>query len=285
MTSRNKFSFLLSSIVGIAVALATYATRVKLGDEPMWLSAWAVSQRQQIVLVVLGCAVFQIVNDAWRWYAGARHPAKETLQKLVDEFSKTHFKERTKKNRVTLFRATQGWRVVLYGLSKLSVRNQGHKWRALLSVTWNELYLGVYVRPASVRNSKSASALKVSDHSSECEGVAGLIWEEGGTVELLNLPPVDVARLKSTHKIEDLEEEDPIRIYCAQTNIRRISLAKSFDHFGRHFLGTVIRRSNGTLWGVLLIDSEEAEFGFASEGSDLKTRLDDFARVIGKIVA
>jgi hypothetical protein len=269
----------------MAVALATYATRIKTGDEPLWFTNWAIAHRQHIALVVLACALVQILNDAWRWYTGARHPAKETLQKLVEDFSKTHFKERTKKNRVTLFRATQGWRVFFYGVAKLSLRKQAHKWHALWSVKWNETYLGVYVRPASVRNSKSASALKVSDHPSECEGVAGLIWEEGGTVELLHLPAVDIARLRSTHKIESLPDDDPLRVYCNQTNIRSIDLARSFDHFGRHFLGTVIRRSDGTQWGVLLIDSEDSECTFASEDSDLKMRLDDFARVVGKIVA
>ena len=275
---------LFASVTTVASAVLTYAVKAQPSDKPVWLAQWAIDSRPDLAVGVLSLSIFGSAIEFWRWYADSRHPAKEVLRKIVEDFANSSFRNKTKKNRITLFKATRGWRVLLYGIFRLPLRKKSHKWKALWRVKWSGTYLGVYIRPASVRNHKSTTAFHVSDDPRECEGMAGLVWEEGFCM-LPNLPHLDRDEVRSFASWSDVPSRHALRDYSAATNMRDLTLLCSMDHFATHFMGSVIKKSDGTIWGVLLLDSEEAQCPFPPEGGTFKERFDDCARIVGKIVA
>jgi hypothetical protein len=284
MSLNRTFLALFSAATAISSAFLAFAIKAQPSDNPAWLAQWAIANRPNLSLGVLVLSLSAALAESWRWYVDKRHPAKETLAKVIDDFAKTMFRDQTKKNRITLFKATNGWRVFVFGTLKLLFMDKRHKWKALRRVRLRRTYLGVYVRPAAVRNHSSCTAFEVSDDPRDCEGVAGVVWEEGLCL-IRELSPLDRDEVRSFKSWEDVPVGHRIREYAEATNISSLALLQSMDHFARHFMGTVIRRADGTNWGVLLLDSEERECPFPLDGGNFKVRFDDCARIIGKIVA
>lgn len=275
-----------STLGSLLAAWVTYSTRVSVGDEPKWLVDWTLANRSTAAALLLVVTVMIAVADWIRLYLSSRHEQKNILLKIISDYSKTLFADRTRHNRLTLFKLTNGWRVWIWALIRLPKFDKSHKWLALLRVNPRATYLGVYLRPNGVRNRTSCAAFRVSDDPEECEGVAGLIWEQGYVI-LPNLPRVTRSKIRELDSLQDLPADDPVYQYAEATNVRDIRVLKACDHFARHFVGSVIRKGDGTSWGVLLLDSEDDDCVFATEGdaSALHAqRISDCARIIGKIV-
>jgi hypothetical protein len=285
MRPRTSWLVALSTITSFVAALVVYASKVSAADWPQWLSEWFISHRPLLALGLLCLSILGTLVEAVRWYIEKRHGAKGALQRLLDAFANSEFKGRAKKNRLTLFKTTSGFRVFSYGLIRLPLLDQVHKWRALKRLRPRWKYLGVYLRASEARNRKSTTALRVSDSADHCEGMAGLVWEEGACM-LANLPRISAARVRDVAKFDSLEASDPIRIYAESTNIRDLVLLQSMEHYARHFMGYLIRRQDGTPWGVLLLDSEEDVCPFPTDaaGGVFGQKLAMLAQVFGILI-
>lgn len=285
----KKKSVLLISFAAVstlAAKAASFAASAKVGDDPKWLSAWALGHRAELALFVFGLAAIGSVIEILRAYLDDRHQFKRVIEHLVDDCAKHTFPDRQKQNRLTVFKVTAGWRMFFWSLVRLPVLGKPHKWRAAFRLRWGSEYLGVYHRPALVRNRKSSTALRVSDSAEECEGMAGQVYEEGFCL-VSDLPTLTKQQVAVVSSLESLPSDHPVVVYARATRITSIELLKSFENFGRHFIGVVIRNSDGRPWGVLLVDSEESKcpFPLPSGGGVVKDKLDYYARIIGKLVA
>lgn len=78
------------------------------------------------------------------------------MGKVLADFSKALSKDRMKWNRLTLFKATNGWKQLLWSAVTLPLLDKSHKWRAWRRIKARGKYLGVYLRPSEVRNVRSA---------------------------------------------------------------------------------------------------------------------------------
>lgn len=270
-------------MTSVVAAVAYYAIRTRPGDEPGWLSSWAISQRPLLTASLL---VLTIAGAATEWIRALLSDDIENtrvLQRLLDDFSTREFPLRGRQNRLTLFRALPGWRAWWVGLRRLPIFAKGHKWAALRRLRFQDVYLVVHLRASDSRSRKSAVALHISDQAEGCEGMAGLAWEENhcfkGNLNKLN--PKDVRAIET---LDALPIGHPIREYAEQTNVRDITLLRSVDNFARHFMGTIIRKSDGTPWGVLLLDSEDDRCPFTATGGSFAERFNDLAGLLGKFV-
>jgi hypothetical protein len=278
---------LISTACALLAAAVAYSSRLNVGDEPAWLVNWALEHKSALAIWLFALSSLVAIVDWFRNYLERRHQSKQILDKVLNELSKTLFPGSARSNRVSLLNQTKGWRIFLWGLVRLPLFSSGRKWRALWRLKWRSRYLGVYLRPTDSRGPKSTSAFRVSDISSECEGVAGLVWDCAGQKMLMNLPEVDVQAIRAMQSSQELQQNQSVREYAATTNVDDIRLLKACDHFARHFYGTLIRKSDGSPWGVLLLDSIDVKCPFEVNGnpSDVfMQRFNDYARVIGKIV-
>jgi hypothetical protein len=291
LRKRSLVFVFITSLTALVSYVATYSARVKLGDEPRWLTDWLLAHNAAIPFAVLVLSVITLLGESWRAYVEYRHPAKSALVRLLNDFAKTRFSDNLKRNRLTIFRATQGWRVWMNGTLRLLFStsfNNRHKWRALFRVKPHLTYLTVYMRPLATRNVHSTVALRISDTTRKCEGVAGRIWDEGSAL-VPDLPHLDPDTVRGVKQLSDLSETDDIRRYAKATNLDNedgLVIMKSMDHFARHFIGYAIKTSDGKHWGVLLLDSEEAvcPFGANKAGGELGKWMIDRARLFGSLL-
>ena len=278
----------LSTLTLLASAAVTYALRVQPGDPPAALSRWFIENRPLLALGLLVIAVTTALLEWIRFFTAQRTERKTAIQRVVDDFAETIFKGAVRQNRVTVFRAISGWKVWRNGLAILHVGRDLAKWQRLWRVKTHATYLSVYVRAAASRYVSSATALQVSDDPAKCEGVAGRVWEEGLFV-LTDAPPITPEQVRATKCLSELSANHPVRIYAERTNVaeERLTLLRSMQHLGHHFCGSVIKRRDGTLWGVLLVDSDDASCPLKDKVQrDLIIyRLSERARLLGLIVA
>ena len=274
----------LSTVTAIVSSLVAYSTKLQPTDEPQWFSSWVYGKRATLAFALLALSWLGAIVEWVRAYLAERHHDKAVLQRIVDDFARTQFKSRVRKNRLTVFKVTSGFRCFGYSMVRLPLLEKGYKWRAASRLKFRSNYLGIYLRASETRNVKSTTALRISDNPDECEGMAGLVWEETSCI-LPNLPKIDPADVRRVSSLDALPFDHPIRQYARATNIRDIVLLQSMENLARHFMGYIIRRSDGTPWGVILLDSEEEHCPFETPGgAPFAEKLSDCARVLGKVV-
>jgi len=284
---RSRFIAGLSFLATVLGAAVAYAVRVKQGDSPAWAVNIAIDHRAALALWLLAVTFMVAALDFTRAYFDARHQTRFVLDRILGELSKTLFPQGGRHNRITLFNCTSGWRVLAWGLVRVPFGKR-HKWRALSRLTWSGRYLGVYLRPTDSRGRKSTAAFRVSDESSECEGVAGRIWDLAGQWMIYDLPKIESRDLRKIASQQELEANPLVRDYAAKTNMLNFHTLDVCDHFAKHFYGTLIRKSDGSAWGVLLLDSFEDLCPFIDNGRpslSFVQRFNDYALIIGKIVS
>lgn len=276
---------LFAALSTLLAKAASLANSVSEKDWPADLSVWLVAHKKELAFWVFVSTAIGAVVEVVRAYLDERHQFKKVVEHLVDDCAKQCFQSRGKKNRITLFKVTVGWRHFLWGLVRLPLLGKPKKWAALFGIRPTNSYLGVYYRPADVRNRKSATAFRVSDLADECEGMAGFVYEEGFCL-VSDLPAISRHQVHTLSDLNSLGSSHPVKKYADATRIHDLRLLKSFENFARHFIGVRISRSNGTTWGVLLVDSEEQSCPFPSPsgGGKVKEQLDQTARMIGKLV-
>lgn len=285
MRSKSKALLTLSTATSVFAALGYYATRAKEGDPPTWLSGWALSHRPTLAQWLLGLTLLTAITEWIRAIWTDRLENRRVLQRLLDDFSAREFPLRSRKNRLTLFKAMVGWRAFLIAVRRLPLLRKPHKWKALRRIRFGDTYLVVFLRASDARSPKSAVALRVSDQAASCEGMAGLAWEENFCFKgnLAKPNPDDVHRLRTW---DSVPATDPIRQYAEETNVKDIVLLASVDNFAGHFMGTLIRRADGKPWGVLLLDSEDEACPFTTNttGGAFGQRFNALAGLLGKFV-
>jgi hypothetical protein len=229
-------------------------------------------------------AVLDLLKDYW----DRRHQTDLVLDKILNELSRALFPNAARHNRITLFNRTRGWRVFLWMLIRMPVRSKAYRWKAMWRIRWMGDYLGVYLRPMGTKGKKSSAAFRVSDVSEECEGVAGHIWDLAGQWMIYGLPKVDTKVAHNIASQQELDSNQTVKTYAADTNMLSYKVLYTCDEFARHFYGTLIRKSDGSPWGVLLLDSFQEECPFIANGNPIESfinRFNDFALILGKIVS
>lgn len=271
----------------LAAGVAAFFARASaLADQPVAslgvMEAWLASQRGTLLnatlVVAWGVAFIELIRE----FLDARHVARPTLQRLIDEFSKEHFPSTERHNRVTLFKETHGSVIRLWGLLrcwKLIFPSNFRVWR---SIRWGERYVGVYVRARGARNRHSSISWRIGDMNTQCEGVAGQIWEDGAMVELSADFPVDHEKVKAARSMDAFPAGSPEMEYARETNIKTIESYQLIGNYSKHFCGTIIKRG-GVQWGVLLIDSQEDNCRFPP-GSVAQGKLAELALMLGRII-
>ena len=282
-----KIVALVSTVTALLAGAIAYIDDLDENDPP-WLIAYAVKYKSKIALALFVLTVLLALGDWFRSYIDERHQEGLVLNKVLNELSRTVFPQGARRNRITLFNLTSGWRIFLWGLVRIPIFGKAHKWRALFRVKWMDDYLGVYLRPTDSRGRKSTAAFRVSDNDGECEGVAGRIWASAGQVIVAELPRVDAGDIRRIASLSQLEANATVKEYAEKSNMLNYHGFDACDLFARHYYGTLIRQSDGSPWGVLLLDSFEDVCPFMADGEPSESfvqRFNDFATVIGRVVS
>lgn len=242
--------------------LSEYASRVRPGDSPRWLSVWASTNRSSIALSVLLLSTLVPINDIIQRRNARRHAAQPFLQRLLDEYASRYFqKQSERKNRLTIFKETSGWSALLYAFVFLRGFRSWATFRRICGVRPGKKYLGVYARSSEARNKRSFTLLRISDDARGCEGMAGHVWENGSCC-VVDLPAVTQAEIQKVSRLSGLPPDHPVRIYAESTGLQadeKLVVLKAVRFPARHFIGELIRCPDGQRWGVLLLDSEDPD--------------------------
>lgn len=255
----------------LVMAFAVYAQGLENLEDPNWFERAALifqeSALTSALIAAVALAVVEVGEKVAGGFAYRRSVVKACLDRLVDQCE-----GRPRHNRLTVFRVVYGPRAFFHSVLSLRwtwwSRRKRHKWKRLFEIDWTEKYLVVYERSSGARNQRSAVAFRVSDRKQDCEGVAGLTWEEDFLTKE-NLPSVtrrDVKAVTEFEAINRMRKQNAIRQYVERTNIKSLSMLRSIDTYSKHFMGQVIYRpGSGRRWGVLLLDSEEEVSPFPSQ--------------------
>jgi hypothetical protein len=206
-----------------------------------------------IVGLLLMLAVLAALLEFFRKLWEERHPHKDLIEWMLDDFVKKHLGDGRRTNRLTLFKQTKGYRLKLWYYLRVG-RSPRDRYRsvAVKSLQWTSRYLGVYVRSSHSRNPKSTTAFYVDDAGIDTEGVAGRVWEEGKKkVSVRHLQPITRSAVRA------LSDEDPsswpsnLREYAEVTSIRSLVTYRAMDAFPCFFYGCQVRGPRGKMWGIL----------------------------------
>lgn len=278
----------LSAVGTIMAAVASYASRAARGDKPTWLVDWAIANRGTLSVIVLCIAALGTAWEVLRHYLEKRDPHRKVLYVLVADLSKHLFPGGARDNRITLLKVGSGWGVMFRGLLNIvTFRLKEHKRKALWRIQLRDKYARSYLRPADCRSPISHASFRVSDHSHECEGVVGLVWDRG-QVMLFDLPRVDRAAVQPLKTQAELDAKADLMEYATTTKVSDLRLLKSCNNYARHFFGVVIKRNDGSQWGVLLLDSIADDCPFIENSVPSARFTDcfsDYARLMGRIVS
>ena len=283
-----KIVAVMSSVAALLAGTIVYIDDLDSASDPPWLIDFAAKHKSKIALGLFVLTLLLTAADWLRSYVEGRHESKRVLAKILNELSGSLFPNGARRNRITLFSQSSGWRLFFYGLLRNPLWGKPHKWKALFRLKWREDYLGVYLRPMDSKGRKSTAAFQVSDDSQECEGVAGRIWDIAGQWMVTDLPRVETRAIRRIASQSELESNAAVKAYASKTNMLSYRGFDACDHFATHYYGTLIRRSDGTSWGVLLLDSFVEECPFTMDGEPSPSfvqRFNDFATIIGKIVS
>lgn len=126
---RRKNLLLVAFAAGSALLAkaAAYAAAVRSGDEPTWLSSWALEYRAPLAVAVFGFASVGAVVEVLRAYFDERHEFKRVMLHLLDDCATHVFRNRAKQNRLTIFKVTSGWRAFAWGLIRLPIGEKRYK--------------------------------------------------------------------------------------------------------------------------------------------------------------
>ncbi len=276
------------AIIGSVIATAAagflgYASVLDPSDGLVGFRRHLYDSRAWLALAVGVFALVARLKHYWDQYFAERHKFKPALERLVNGYSHVQFPGRERQNRVTLFKRTSGATLKLRGFTELwRLLTEPGRAKYLWGLDWRSDYLAVYVRAKGARNRRSPIAWRVSDDPEGCHGVAGMIWDEAGMVDLTLDAVPDVKQVATIRSIGALPPDDQTRKYLEGSNVRSIASVRSMKNFGRHFCGTIIR-AGGHPWGVLLIDSTEDVCCFGPD-SVPRDELGRLAVTIGQVL-
>jgi hypothetical protein len=277
--------FLLALLVGAVTWIAKPEADSK-APHSVWqdLAAWTRDHSSGITFVLAGAIAALALFKEWPSSFGYQ---RSTLEKLLDQFAKEQFKGRAKVHRLTLYKEVSGRYAYWVGRWRLFRRHgdQSRKRAALETIDVRARYLYAYARASEARNRRSTAAWKVSDRKDECEGIAGLAWEEGFCVAP-DLPKLKEGSLSSISTLYDLPQTDVRTKYAASINVKNPALLRAMDTYARHYMATVVL-VGGKPWGVLVLDSESTMCPFSANGSggSVGKQFKSFAKQLTHVLA
>lgn len=179
---------------------------------------------------------------------------------LLNELQKMIFKEERDRgeplhnHRVTLFRQGQCWRWGLWpwGGWLVPVERSGHMTR------------------------KTKTVFRAPDDPNRLEGVAGLTWSTRAIVAIGDLPDLNASA--SALQEADIEKYASKTLVTPEWVKKRIAEKKAL---GRSFCGIPVEVGGGTLWGVIVVDSQAPEPKAGPQYDDAYRLI---ASVLGKLL-
>ena len=198
------------------------------------------STKMYIFWGVIAVAAF-IGEESINWMSKA--PSKSALDILRDALFKDMPPDEMFHNRATLFKANR-----------------------------RETKLKFFCR-SGTQYQRRVQPFKISDdNEKENEGIAGLAWFKGATLNYANLPEVPP---------EWSDDDDECREYANAGHLP-LDKAKKLNVKSRSIVATPIRNLDGERWGVLVIDSRNPnEFLDKTQNNDL---FESIAATIGKLL-
>jgi hypothetical protein len=178
-------------------------------------------------------------------------------RKILQRIYKNLFNDNIRNHRVTLFREVgyprAFWRYICC-LCFHFFRRQYFS-RFLLHLKHPPIpgnnYLIVDTRCGSFKVSRTM--FKVEENLvGNCEGIVGVMrFEKGICIQMADLPDITKINLDNPNE----EESKLISEYMVKGNIKDFDMLKRLHVRARHFLGSVIFKTTGEPWGMLLVDS------------------------------
>lgn len=223
---------LKADVTQIAVASPFLSEIVKSAQHKAW---WAIPSLM-IVLPILHFIKSKI-GDPTVW---------DIIHKLLDEIQAKTFPEVTADHhhRVTLFQH-KSW---CLRVSKCRTGGLFSGW--LIPVE----------RSGEKTQNPKVAFRAPKDNPDAAEGVAGMVWANGGSLCIERLPEL-TAESKDTN----------FALYAEKTKISEKELRKKVSKgkkLARSYWGTIVKKKNG-VWGVILIDSRSPDLPDESEIDDI----------------
>lgn len=248
---------------GLLLAFVLAALRWDPKQTPLtgWFAAFLTWCQGSSPLLLLILFAFSYLS---RLRSYAKPPTTwKKVHALLDEMQGQIFKEENDKGeplhhyRVTLFK--RGWCFRL------------HRW------PWSGWLIPVERSGHMMRKTKTV--FRAPDDPNMLEGVAGLTWAKKAIVLIDNLPD-----LSKNPGVEGGLHDPDIGNYARSTLVHEDWVrqrVKERKQLGRSFCGIPVEVSGGTLWGVIVIDSQNPEPKTGPQ-HDLTYRL--YAGVLGKLL-
>lgn len=182
--------------------------------------------------VLLGGGTLILSSLVWRYRR--RKLAKSVLRQLIYETMSPGIKQ----HRATIF--------------KYYSRSHPRGW-------FRGAHVGRYLRSPEPQG--SYRWFGVGNSPRECFGIAGLIWFQDVFLAE-SLPDIRQCSYHSIGQVSALPggQREAVQEYLARGNLHdNLKLLKTMKGPAQLFVGTVIRKPDGSKWGVLLLDSTESD--------------------------
>lgn len=250
-----------SVVVTLSLGFSNYVARVGVDSTPKWLrpiAEWfgelfgADVARWVLTFTVVG-AVIPIADRL----VGIHRFRKAKIQRLLDQAVAELLAGDARTHRLTLFKATRGWRLwLIFGYRIWRQDDKGSALRDIIKIRPAGLYLYVYARPKRAWNPHSCAVYRVyRNRDRDCDGIAGLVWQQDEITKRNLVVPGKPGELRKMKELETYPPDHAYRTYANETNVRTTQQLRAREHYGRHFHGTVIEDGAAEKWGVLLLDS------------------------------
>jgi hypothetical protein len=181
-----------------------------------------------------------------KWYAGYLGSTRvwEEIHAILDEFQKTALPHSSAKHRhrVTLFKHVT-WTFKIKAL--LQIFQGRYPWQG---------WLIPVDRSGDTSQNPDSLFFAPKNSPDHAMGFAGKVWKERSCQYISNLPEV-------TRSFAEKKAHKELGLYCEQSYSDKWEIKKrilSGKAYARSFWGFAIELSDGTLWGVVVIDSVDS---------------------------
>lgn len=285
MVRKRTFLLLLNGLSVLLLAL------VPLGQELLnkeLLTDWPIT-RQIIAkilitnapLTILACGIYTVCYGLVPSWLFTRKERNRLKKKFIDRIHSELLDGKADMHRVTLFREISYKKALVRNYISLFQHlfsNNRWRWKLYVLPPKPGRYLAVDLRCGRPYQKNSSTMFYVeTNEEKDCEGIAGYIRFKTCKASITDLPDVNDVDLKGYVKIDDIKSKivkKKVTQYMEDGYIKEFSSLRKMHSKARHFFGTSINKSDGSPWGVLLIDSIATESPFNPE---LEKRFDSFA--------
>jgi hypothetical protein len=231
----------LGAIISFAIAHDADAAR---SNAPLWIKDTISFVHKTCGSWFWVCAALAALTTFSRNFVGPKE-VWSAVHTLLNDFRDRAFEtqEDPYANRVTLFRHSQ-WCFKRTAWFKMFTQG---KW------IWGGWLVPVE-RSGDMAQSPSVAFYAPLDHPNRAEGFAGIVFRRRVTFERPELPDLNRRMLDSA------AGEKTLKVYCELTNVTPSEIKERLKRdrmCARSFWGLHLEKEDTSLWGVLVIDSQQ----------------------------